>query len=463
MIAAFLALVCPVVFGAEPIFVPDFTYERPEDFQVTVMLDGQVKEKLLAEGHVVLSSAVVAPITGAASVQNCALTPGCPVDILPRIPATLAIVARVSRAGSTLVGHLEVYRKGDDRPVDAREVPIAPGSEHVFAHEVALATALALEQVPPATSADLVAAARLIAGLSKGAEPVEELPEDLTPDRTTPVEDLDADTQTAERGTAVRDLYKLPPGVHPRHLVGARKNYEKSGLDARDWLFKETPHGGRVVVDIRIGLGLGDIDRQADSRVELRGNTTTSEWYQDGPDQARRVKGGLVLGYAPSAWCDVGVGLGLQYSGRTITTGYAKIDDLGALKDSEVSPPGDTQAVSFELEPRFRLFVVPTGPAKPFLYAGPSFRYFSAYHIEQPPAFEYPNPPGGWVPGAGGGGGLMVDPSPLLGIYFEGGYTQHFGARAAPVQAGTWTYAKPVMPVPTNGTATVLGGVQFRL
>jgi hypothetical protein len=461
MLLALLTFAATSAVAAEPIFVPDFTCDRSEDFQVTVMLDGQVKERLLAEGHVVLSSAVVAPVTGAAAVTNCALTPGCPADILPRIPATLAIVARVSRSGTTLVGHIEVYRRGDDRPVDAREVPIAPGSEHVFAHEVALAATVALESIPPASQAELVAAARLIAGMGEAAPDETDVREDA-PVAPVVIEDID-DTTAAQRGQAVRDLYKLPPGVHKRHLVGARKNYEKAGIDARDWLYREMPHGGRVAVDVRVGLGLGDIDRVADSRVELRGTTITSEWYQDAPNQARRVKGGLFLGYAPSAWCDAGVVLSLQYSGRIITTGYAKIDELGALVDDQVSPPGKTQAVSFEIEPRFRVFVVPTGPAKPFLYAGPAFRYFSPYHIEQPPQFAYPNPPGAWVPGAGGGGGLMIDPSPLLGIYFEGGYTGHFGARADPVEAGQWTYPKPSLPVPTHGTATVLGGVQFRL
>ncbi len=462
MLAVFYSLWCSMALAAEPIFLPDFTFERDEDFQVAVMLDGLVKERLLKDGHVVLTSAVVAPVTGEELVTRCALQPGCPVDVLPRIPATVAVVVRVSRAGTTLVGHFEVYRKGDERPVDAREVPIAPGSEHVFAHEVALALTMALQDVPPATPQDLIAAARLIAGLTVGATPVLE-PETLDEDPgPIIVEDLD-DTTISERGTAVRDLYKLPEGVQPRHLVGAKKSYEASGLDARDWIFRETPHGGRVVVDIRVGLGMGDVDREADTRVELRGATTTSQWYQEGPTNSRRVQGGLFIGYAPSAYFDFGALVSLQYSGRTITTGYAKIDEAGELVDSAVSPEGKTEAVSLDFTPRARLYVVPTGPAKPFLYAGPDFVYFSRYHIEQPATFEYENPPGGWIPGVSGGGGLMIDPSPLFGIYFEGGYMRHFGSRAAPVAAGTWTYAIPEMPVPRYGTASVLGGAQFRL
>ncbi len=47
--------------AAEPIFVPSFAYTDPNDFQAAVMMEGMVSDRLLQDGHIVLTNDVVFP------------------------------------------------------------------------------------------------------------------------------------------------------------------------------------------------------------------------------------------------------------------------------------------------------------------------------------------------------------------------------------------------------------------
>ena len=60
---------------------------------------------------------------------------------------------------------------------------------------------------------------------------------------------------------------------------------------------------------------------------------------------------------------------------------------------------------------------------------------------------------------------MMIDPGPIVGFFFEGSYTKHFGDRSEVIEAGAWEQKKPEPPIGTASlyTAAVLGGVQFRL
>lgn len=253
-------------------------------------------------------------------------------------------------------------------------------------------------------------------------------------------------------------------GVKPRHLIGSEQNYRNSGLDARDWVYKAMPHAGRVTFEIRAGLGLGDVDRQADMRVEFVGAAQRDSWYQESPLQGRRPQGAIFIGYAPATMIDLGVVAGLQYGRRHFTTGFARYNQAtDTVKEDYDVVYTAVDAVQLFLQPRVRGYLVPTGPAKPFLFTGADIRVFDAYDLEQPEGFTYLIPPAGVVPGWIGGGGMMIDPSPIVGFFFEGSYTQHFGERADTLQSGVWNYTTPPPSVPAVFTIGLTGGVQFRI
>ncbi len=537
--------------AAEPVVVPEFSFDSNENFALSVMLQAQVVDGLTQAGHIVLDHNMVAREVGADAIDSCSDLDSCPSQVLPKLPAQVAVVVKVTRESGSLMGHLELWEQSRTSAMDVRDIAIKPGQENAFVSEVAEATTQLITRLPPSTDASLMAAARMVAGqpaaFSPGtpqpspapagpgpvasvapqpsiapvirpvdpgpiapapapapSQPVypqpgypqpapqpgypQPAPQPGYPQGPAPVGqpqpapapaivDLDSDPKknkgknrnpTPGRANATVDYGQTDirsalegTGLRYRHVVGAENNLRKSGMDPRDWLYKATPHSGRLIFEPRIGVGIGDTDRQADVRVELVDGEKVNEWYQEGPVGGTRVRGGLFVGYAPAAYFDFGVMVGLQYGKRYFTTGYHR--SSGGNVDEAASPLLSVDAVQFIVQPRLRAYVVPTGPVKPFLFAGADIRMFDSYQIAQPPDVTYPVPVGGMVPGAVGGGGLMIDPSPIVGFFVEGSYIRHFGLRARAADFQSWDYARPGAPEGNEGTASIVAGAQFRL
>nr|MBA2320832.1 hypothetical protein [Deltaproteobacteria bacterium] len=145
-----IALAVPSsAFAAEPLLVPEFTPASPGDFALAGMLGGQVRDRLLADGHIVLTEEIVSPIIGT-ELQNCAARPGCPSDVLPRLPARLAVVTLVGRGSDGgLVGYVRLFVGADPRPALGRDLAILPGQEELFVDQVSAAVRELLAMVPP--------------------------------------------------------------------------------------------------------------------------------------------------------------------------------------------------------------------------------------------------------------------------------------------------------------------------
>ncbi len=472
--------------AAEPILVPEFTPASQNEMTVAIMLGGEVKDRLVADGHIVLDDAVVGPVVGVQATVNCVANPACPTQVLKRLPTRIAVVVRIDRQANNLSGHLEMWEQSSNNPIIVRDIPIPPGNEAMFAQEVSMATAELIRRVGPSPDAVLMAAARLIAGQSPSAGPpagpVNRPPPIQSPNpRPLPPAPVPAPAPVPRPTPPIVQLDDPAPGgngsngnpgpvgalgaetgVFPRHVMGSEQHFEKSGEDPRDWVYKNMPHAGRVAFEIRAGLSMGDNDRSSDIRVELAdGNEQQDSWYQEGPVSARRPQGGIYLGYAPATMIDFGVAAGLQWGKRTFTTGWTRVSDTNPDFAESKTESGDQ--VMLWVQPRLRGYLVPVGAAKPYLFTGVDIRLFDDYTLEQPPNFVYPVPPGGVIPGWIGGGGLMIDPSPIVGFFFEASYTQHFGTRAEVTMLGEWTHKEIEQPVGVGYSIGLTGGVQIRI
>src|SRR4029079_9441656 len=105
-------------------------------------------------------------------------------------------------------------------------------------------------------------------------------------------------------------------------------------------------------------------------------DTQINSWYEEGPVPARRVRGDLFVGYAPATMFDFGLLVGIQYGHRGLSTGVEVVDPTGSFVSEQVDDLADIQAISFYLQPRVRLYMVPLGPAKPFVFTGADLRIF---------------------------------------------------------------------------------------
>jgi hypothetical protein len=253
--------------------------------------------------------------------------------------------------------------------------------------------------------------------------------------------------------------------VSERHLLGSEQAFRKSGLDPRDFMFQKTPHAGRLTVQVGAALGMGDVDREAVALALVEGGTQTNAFYEEGPDTANRVRGDIYVGYAPATMVDVGLTAGLQYSGRDIL--LARVDRAPSGQDVRGTPRlEEIQAVQFYLQPRARAYLVPLGPAKPYLFTGMELRIMDSYDVAGSDVQYLLPDKAAVIPGWVGGGGLMIDPGPIVGLYAEGSYTYHFGQYARPAQGYTladWQPTYPPLTETAHMTVAIGGGIQFRL
>lgn len=467
------ALVAPPLLAraGEPILLPDITPGSTSEFGIAFMLQERVELALERDGHVVLTAEAVRPVVGDA-VDQCADVSGCPYAALRQLPAALAVVIRVSRIDGALHAEVALYDAGDSKPLETKQYVIQSGAEEKFARAVADVTADILTMRPPSSGDAIRAAVALVdAADAAEAQPEEPAPEPPEPEAPPAAAAAEPEQPPQPEPVPEPDLSELSfeerlagTGISPRYIAGSKNHFMKSELDPRDWLYKAMPHAGRVVIEVRGGIGIGDVDRAADVRVVVRDDYTVvddGEWVQEGPVDAERVRGGLYVGYAPVTWFDFGVLFGLQYGQKQLTTGWRREgDDSGPSGDAE-----PVQALQIYVQPRLRAYLAPVGMAKPYLVAGPEFRLFDDYHILDPdePPIDYPDPPGGMVPGAMAGGGLMIDPGPIVGFFVEGTYTHHFGLRAEAAERGTKPTGAPAEPEGKGYTVGAVGGVQFRL
>ena len=471
---ALLLLPDPAMAG-EPVLLPDFTPGTVSEFTLAALLQEQTETALAKGGHVVLLDDMVLNLVGP-TLDGCADLPGCPREALGKVPARFGVVVRVRRDGAKVFADVALFEKTGDRPLEERTFEVVGGQEAEFGRAVADMIDDLAGVMGPADASDLIAAARLVSDYPSGGskpspnerEPVPETPSEKQPTNPTsapplPPPDPPPPDPTAKPELPLSDDAKVEAALADteyteRNLVGVRRSFLESGMDVRDWAYKQTPHAGRAIIEVRGGLGIGDVDRIAHVRTTVTGGQQ-EQWFQEGPAQGQRVRGELFAGYAPSAWVDVGALVGLQYGQRTLDSGWT--DDEGNAGQSADS----VQAVQFDLQPRVRVYPVRTGPVKPWIFAGAHLRFFDRWRIRDVGGFEYGQPPGGFVAGPVGGVGMLFDPSPIVGFFVEGSGSYHLGLRAAAVQNGgdMRPANAPAAVEAAFYTIAVSGGVQFRL
>lgn len=444
-----------VAHGGTSVLLPEVTPLDPQEFTISVMLEGMVAEELEAAGHTVMRHQEAVALVGTEALAQCALAPLCPSAVLPALPVERALVVSIDRVDGRLLGRGEVYAQGAEVPVAVGEVEVVSGAERAFVVEMA---ALAGQEAPLEPTPEPTLPTEVVlppqAAAQQGAS--------LSAPTAAVVQREEAKWEKRLEQRSSQPTGRLPEGVAPRHLRGSEGHFQKSGLDARDWIYRAMPHAGRFTMELRGGMGIGDVDRFADVRVVRRSGAQIEQWYREGPATSRRIRGGVFLGYAAATWLDFGVLGGVQYSERDVTSGIVR-EQAGEQASQEVDRETGIQAVLGYVQPRVRTYLVPVGPAKPFVYAGCDFRMFDLYKLEQPKGAVYPIPPGGMTPGVALGGGLMIDPGPIVGMFVEGGLTLHMGERSEVTTSGAWAHPVREALSSEQSTRHLVAGFQFRL
>ncbi|MFT6159209.1 MAG: hypothetical protein ACJATT_002931 [Myxococcota bacterium] len=484
--AAVISVAAPAAQAGEPLLVPDFTPGSTTEFGLAFLLQGKVIDGLRQQGHIVLDNAAASPIVGD-SIMSCADLPGCPFAALQQLPARAAVVGRVARTtDGALTVYVAAYEQGDSRPVDSRDFIVAGGDEDEIVREVVTMVDEMLSLLGPAPADQLMAAVDLLEAVEDppaarrvepdlaptgplfGApDPVVVAPPtpryvpvvDPMPPQPRPDQSRTGVLSPSDYESAPMDVLLEGSTLSPRHVEGLGWHFRRSEISARQWNRRNMPHAGRVIVELRGGIGIGDVSRTADVRVNVAfDGQNASEWFQEGPTVGQGVRGALYVGYAPTAWIDIGAGFGLQYGQKGLTSGY--VDDA-----NNASSVGDdaVTALQFFIEPRVRVYPLPFGPVKPFIGVGAEVRMFDPYDIIEPEGVTYPDPPGGAYVGPQFSGGILFDAGPVVGVFGEASYTMHLGSRADAARMGEAPTDAPAPPESQGYTLNFVGGLQFRI
>jgi hypothetical protein len=447
------------VHAAEPVFVPEVTPGSTSEFALAFMLEERIAATLEAGGYRVLHSSGASSVVG--PTDGCADAPGCPGDALEKLPLRMALVIKVERRDGQVYGSATVFVRGTEAAVDTRSVMIAPEREQEFADLAATLVQDAAVNLGEPDAAEVARAIALITSAtpvsgSEGTVMAPKPPPPPAPEPTVvtaplpslPVAPPDSFESRLERAR-----------LSARHVAGVEKQFQRTTRPPLEWYRRNSPHAGRTIAEIRGGYGIGDVDRAADVSVDLENSgDQVSQWFQEGPREGQRLRGAVYIGYAPAAWIDVGVAAGVQYGVRGLTTGYTvngvQTEDAGA---------DEADAAQLYFDPMIRLYPVMLGPVKPYAMVQGDFRLFDDYAIIDPDDADFPEPPGGAVLGVGGGGGLLIDPGPVVGFFVEGSYVKHTGIRSKAAFQGEPPNDPPPAPAAVGYTIGLVGGVQFRI
>lgn len=429
-IPVFLGLV-PSIAWAEPVLVPDFTPGTTSEFAIAYMLQQTVTAELAARGHFVVTQAGAQTVLGEGALASCADDPTCPLAALPSLPARLAVVVRVRRLGSDVLGEVRVYQTAFPDPVEVWDLVVQSGQEQTFAQGVAGFVDGRSELLGPVDPAVDARARALMADVDAPAAP-------------------GAPAATVEETSTASAQDRSP------FSVGSRRAAEESGLSLDAWVAAARPHAGRLLVEVRGGLRIGDVARSADVQVAATPDLQIeSEWFQEGPTSGVAPMVGLAFGVAPVTWLDVAVAGDLVFGRRTVRTAWT-LDGV-----AQEAGKANGASVMLAVQPMVRMYAPPVGAGKAMFRAGADLLMFDRYHVDVA-GLDYPEPPGGVVGGPSVGVGVALDPTAGVGTLIEVVGTRHMGLRSGPAEDGVLVGPRPAPPEAAGWSVIVAATLQLR-
>lgn len=370
---------------AGDVVLPEFSAAQMADFPTAEAVTATLHRAMLGAGLSVDGPDLLVATHPDLAV-GCADTPGCPVALLARMGGQIAVVGDVA---SNDDGRWEVvvrfFSPGQLEPVQTIRRTTSQTTLELFAQEVV-----------PVVRALLPAPAPV---LPPAPEPEPE-PE---PEEVRLVM-LEGPTEAERQDPR---LLALPAQTQERFVA--------SGEDLETWLEGALIRTGHVYVEFLGGAAFGDISRRYDTRVSVT-QTEDDDFAQSTPYEYEAfIQGagatfGLSIGYAPLWWLETGVVLGAALGQKELSAGWEQRDGVGTVLDENTVVYEPVNGLMGALEPRLRMFFVPTGAVKPYATGGLHVRIYDGFTVpDVQDKIDYSDRPGGVGLGASVGGGLSIE------------------------------------------------------
>jgi hypothetical protein len=267
----------------------------------------------------------------------------------------------------------------------------------------------------------------------------------------------DEDIEEDALDEAVENVESAKP-TPQRWILGVRRRHADRTTSSSAWYASARPHGGRAIVDIRLGATTSDVHRSATSLGALDADgATTALFWVEGPRKGVAPSGEVAIGYAPSAWFDVTATVGLELARDVV--------GVGVMADGEAPPAVSVVPTTVprpRIGARLRVWPAPTGLAKPYVEVGADVSFVADWRFTTPGAEGFARPPGGLLPWLVAGGGLSLDPTPRAGVLFGVAAAIPLGGLSLTRTAGELVGPPPPLPISAGWALRPTLGVQLR-
>jgi len=450
---------------AGDVLVPTFTPKTMGDFAPAEQLTADTMSALTSEGLDFVTPGEIQRRAGEIA-DGCAERTDCTTTLWEHFPgSSLAVVGSVTFNEGMLDTRVMFYGPDDASPLEIVAKSIRQSEGPAFAAEIA-ATAKDLLELVPDRDAGLLAIAAPPTGGSGGSggsgggsgsyDGLDDSPTNTPPDAAKAADE-------EERRTS-----GLPPALWER--------YKASGKSYRDWKDDALVRAGCLIVELHAGAVFGDVERTYDTRVAFdqvddgSGEEIFEEigtYQYDAFVRGSAFSAGASVGFVPLWWLEISVYGGAEIGRRKLSTGWEQYytaeygeDEVVDASSNSYGPVPSTMAV---IQPRVRLYTLPSGPVKPYGLVGVQMRFYDAFDDRQLQGdVNYRTREGGVGLGITAGGGIAFDaPRGAIG-FIEVPWNHLVSPRPFEQSTGT-VRNRPRQELPAGQTLAVRAGIGFRL
>jgi len=381
--------------------------------------------------------------------EGCAERDSCPGDIWPDINGDIAVLGTVTMVGEDVSVALDFHRRGISGPIEFFQADFPANQAGYFAVDAALI----VEDLLKMSDQDLAAMGLVAAGASAAALAVDSEPAPLVEpeppaEEFGPVEvEPDPVPESAPPPVQSEPVSAMTNDATPRSMSEEEERrhmglpdslYQKmkrSGLSREEFAAQERFQAKTFFVEFAPGLVFGDVQRRYMAIAQVVGGSPEAYYERDQflPGTAFSLTAGG--GYAPTWWLELGLSIGIEFPKKDFVSGYEQYANLGEDWNSGHHCPEHCDLIAFKpataltfvIEPRVRIILVPNGLTKPYFVYGWATRFYDGYDTPDFENVAYPNRSGAQTFGPIAGTGARFDVTPEASAYIEMAYTHHLG------------------------------------
>jgi hypothetical protein len=381
---------------ANDVLVPHFSAVELDDFAVATELEESLINQLEGLGLSVVRPAVL-DRNYPELASSCFELEECPSTLLQKDNATLLIVGSVETTASEYNLQVRFYGRTSSSPLDIQTFRIEKEKLSATVEKISQDANVIFMMIPPQE---------------------EVKPEVVIIEKT--VESSEPQVVIIEK--TIEAKFVQPPAN--KVILSLPEKFEKDYYDSKlmpdEWLKQRRIRAMNVVFELHAGLAMGDVARSYDTRVGFLPDAQTIfdvyEYDTFFPGTGTMLGG--AIGFAPLWWLELSLYGGTIIAPKELSTGWQMQDEDGSILQED-SFQQIVTSVSGQIEPRIRIFMLPSGPIKPYALLGGYFRVYDSYTVPDAPTVNYSNQPGGLHYGITTGGGLAFDSAGPVGVFLE--------------------------------------------